>query len=132
MVDALQRAEVVLRHGRAAADQQHRHALEMRVGDRRDAVGDAGAGGGHGDGHAAGKLRMRVRHVHGRALVAHIDDAHTELRQVVPDRLDVAALQAEDAIDAAGDEKARDEFGDAAVGGGGSWHDRSPAGESRL
>ncbi len=58
---------------------------------------------------------MRVRHVHRGALVAHIDDAHAELVQVVPDRLDVAALQAEDAVDAAGDEKARDDFGDAAV-----------------
>ena len=47
-----------------------------------------------------------------------------KLRQVVPDRLDVAALQAEDAVDAAATQEARDQFGDAAVGGGGqrgSW-----------
>ena len=35
---------------------------------------------------------MRVRPVDDRALVAHVDDAHAELRQTVPDRLDGAAL----------------------------------------
>ncbi len=51
VVDALQRAQVVLRSRRAAADQQHRHAFEVRVAHRGDAVGDAGAGG-HGHAHA--------------------------------------------------------------------------------
>ena len=60
---------------------------------------------------------MRMCHVHGGAFVAHIHDAHAELGQVVPDRLDVAALQAEDAVDAACDEEARHPFGDAAVRG---------------
>ncbi len=58
---------------------------------------------------------MRVRHVHRGAFVAHVDDAHVQLRQLVPDRLDVAALQAEDAVDAAGDEEAGNDFGDAAA-----------------
>ena len=44
---------------------------------------------------------MGVRHVHGRGLVANVDDADAELRGMVPDRLDMAALQPKDAIDAA-------------------------------
>ena len=51
---------------------------------------------------------MGVRHVDGGAFVAHVDDADALARHVVPDRLDVAALQAEDAVDAARLEKARD------------------------
>ena len=54
VIDALQRTEIVLRHRRAAADQQHRHALELRIGHRRHAVGHAGAGGHHRDAQAAG------------------------------------------------------------------------------
>ena len=44
---------------------------------------------------------MGVRHVHGGAFVPHVDDTDALPRHVVPDRLDMAALQAEDAIDAA-------------------------------
>ena len=51
---------------------------------------------------------MRVRHVHGGAFVAHVDDADALPRDVIPDRLDMAALQAEDAIDAARLQKSRD------------------------
>src|SRR5215472_786625 len=51
---------------------------------------------------------MGVCHVDGRAFVADIDDTDTLARHVIPDRLDVAALEAENAIDAAGFEKARD------------------------
>ena len=42
---------------------------------------------------------------------AHVDDANAVPRDVIPDRLDVAALQAEDAVDAARLEKARDPGG---------------------
>ena len=79
MVDALQRAQVVLRQRRAAADQQHRHALQVGVGHGRHAVGHARAGGGHGDAHAADKRGVRMRHVHRGAFVAHVDDAHAKL-----------------------------------------------------
>src|SRR5262245_19548591 len=57
-----------------------------------------------------------MRHVHRGAFVAHVDDAHVELCQVIPDRLDVAALQPEDAVDAARHQEAGDQFGDAAAG----------------
>src|SRR3974377_2599251 len=42
-----------------------------------------------------------MRHVHGGAFVAHIDDLDTLARDMIPDGLDVAALQAEYTIDAA-------------------------------
>ena len=111
MRDVLQRPHIGLRPRRAAADQQHRRARQRGVGHGGDGVGDARTGGRHGDAEAAGQLGMGVRHVHGRALVAHVDDADALPRDMVPDRLDVAALQAEDAVDAARFEKARDPGG---------------------
>jgi hypothetical protein len=57
---------------------------------------------------AIGQLRMGMRHVDRGALVAHVDDADAAACHMIPDRLDVAALQAEDAIDAARLEEARD------------------------
>ena len=44
---------------------------------------------------------MGVRHVNRCAFVAHVDDADAAPRDVIPDRLNMAALQAEDAVDAA-------------------------------
>ena len=44
---------------------------------------------------------MRVRHVNRGALIANVDDADALPGDVIPDRLDVAALQTENAIDAA-------------------------------
>lgn len=117
MVAALQRPEIVLRHWRAAADQQYGHALEVGVGDRHHAVGDPRTGSCHRDAHAARELRVRKRHAHCRALVPHVDDLHAELRQMVPDRLDVPTLQAKDAVNAAGNDEARNDLGDAATGG---------------
>ena len=101
MGDPLQRPEVVLRARRAAADQQHRRALELRIGDGGDAVGDAGPGGRERDPELAGEHGVRMRHVDGGALVAHIDDADAAPAELVPDRLDVPALQPEDAVDPA-------------------------------
>ena len=51
-------------------------------------------------------------HVHGRAFIAHVDDAHAALRQLIPDRLDMTALEAEHPIHLAGDEKLDDQLGD--------------------
>ncbi len=109
--DSLQRAEIVLRARRAAADQHDRHAFELRVGHRGDAIGDARARGHHRDADATRQNGMRVRHVHRRAFVAHVDDAHSALAELVPDRLNVAALQAEHAVGAAGEQEIDDEFG---------------------
>jgi hypothetical protein len=57
-----------------------------------------------------------MRHVHGGAFIAYVEDANALSCHVVPDRLDVAALQAEDAIDPAGEQKAGNQFGDGATG----------------
>ena len=54
---------------------------------------------------------MRMRHVNRGAFVAHVDDADALARDVVPDRLDVPALQAEDAVDAARFQEPRDPGG---------------------
>jgi hypothetical protein len=106
--DVLQRAHIGLRARRAAADQQHRRAGERGIGHGGDRIGHARPGGRHGDAERAGQLRMGMRPVDRGALVAHVDDAEAAARHVIPDRLDVAALQAEDAIDAARLEEARD------------------------
>jgi hypothetical protein len=108
MRDVLQRPHIGLRARGAAADQQHRRAGERGVGHRGHTVGDAGPGGGHRHAEAAGQFGMGVRHMHRRALVAHVDDADAELRDMVPDWLDMTALQAEHAIDAAPLEETRD------------------------
>jgi len=112
VINALKRAEVVLLHRRTAADEQHRYALELRVGDGGDAVGDARAGGGERDTDLAGQHRVAVCHVHGGAFVAHVDDAHAALCEPVPDRLDVPALQAVHSVHALGDEELDDPLGD--------------------
>ena len=43
--------------------------------------------------------------------IAHVDDAHAEPAQPVPDRLDVAALQPEHAVDAVPDQELDDKLG---------------------
>ncbi len=112
MRNSLQRSEIVLRARGAAADQHHRHTLQLRVGNRGDAIGDAGTGRDHCDADGARQHGMRMRHVHGGPFVAHVDDAHPALTQLVPDRLDMPALQSEYAIDAAGEQEIDDQFSD--------------------
>ena len=51
-------------------------------------------------------------HVHRGRLVADVDDVHPEPRQLVPDRLDVPALQAEHAAHAAFVQELRYPLGD--------------------
>ncbi len=108
MRNVLQRPHIGLWPRRAAADQQHRSARERGVGHGCDRVGDARPGSRHGDTQRAGQFRVGVRHVDGRSFVANVDDADAFARHVIPDRLDVAALEAEDAVDAARFQKARD------------------------
>ncbi len=120
MVDALQRAEVVLRNRRAAANQQHRHALELRIGHRGHAVGHARPGGHHRDADPAAQHGIGMRHVDCGAFVAHVDDAHALAAEPVPDRLDVSALQAVDPVHAVRDQEVGHPLGHRlrCVGGG--------------
>ena len=106
--DVLERPHVDLRPRRAAADHQHRRPCQRRVRDRRHHVGDARAGRHHRHAQAARQLGVGVRHVDRRPLVPHVDDADAEPGAVVPDRLDVAALEAEDAVDPPRLEELRD------------------------
>ena len=111
MRDVLQRAHIGLGPRGAAADQQDRHPRQRRVGHAGDGVGDAGAGSDHRHAEVAGQLGVRLGHVHGGAFVTHVDDTDAAAAEMVPDRLDVAALDAEDAVDATGDEEAGDPGG---------------------
>ena len=111
MRDVLQRPEIGLRARGAAADHQNRDASERSVCDRRHRVGHSWTRRHHGDAEFACQLGVGVRHVHRRDLVTNIDDADAELRGMIPDRLDVAALQTENAVDAARLEEARDPRG---------------------
>ena len=108
MGNVLQRAHIGLRARGAAADQQNRRPGERGVGDRRDRVGDARTGRHHRDTKFACQLGVGVRHVDRRGLVANVDDADAKLRGMVPDRLDVPALQAENAVDPARFQETRD------------------------
>ena len=109
--DVLQRTHIGLRARRATADQQHRRARERGIGHGRDRVGHARTGRHHGHAEPAGELGMGMRHMNRGAFVPDIDDANAAPGDMIPDRLDVAALQTEDAIDAALREKARDPGG---------------------
>ncbi len=111
MWDILQRPHIGLRSRRAAADQEYGRACERGIGHGGDGVGHARAGGDHGDAKAAHELRMRMRHMHSRSLVANVDNADALSRHMVPDRLNVSALQAEHSIDAPCGQKARDPGG---------------------
>ena len=53
---------------------------------------------------------MRVRHVHGCAFIANVDDAHPPPSQVVPDGLDVTALETEYAVNAASAQEIHDQL----------------------
>ena len=101
MGDVLQRAKIGLRARGAAADHQNRRPCERSVGDRCDRIGDARPGCHHGDAEFADELGVSVRHVDCRHLVPHINDSDAKLSGMVPDRLDVPALQTEDAVDSA-------------------------------
>jgi hypothetical protein len=50
---------------------------------------------------------MRVRHVHGRAFVAHIYNADALARHMVPDWLYMSPLQTENPVDPTGSQESR-------------------------
>jgi len=97
----------------------------MGVGDAGHGVGDAGPGGDQRDAEAAGQLGVRVGHVHGRPLVAHVHDADALGVGAHPQRHDVTAAEREDAVHAASLEEASRHSG-GGVGGRTGWvHRRS-------
>ena len=109
LVELLQRAgaPAVLRG--AAADDDHRGAGELGLGDGADAVGDARAGGEDGEAGDAGELAGGLGGEGGGLLVAHVEQAHRRalalllrLHRAVVHREDVGAGQGEHRLDAVG------------------------------
>jgi hypothetical protein len=79
--------------GAQTADQQHRHPLQVRICHRGHAVRDARPGGCEDHAHLPRQHGVTVRHVHAGAFVANVEHAHVALRELIPDRLDMPALQ---------------------------------------
>ena len=101
MGDVLKRPHIRLRPGGATTDQEERRSGKRRIGHAGNAIGDPRSRGRHDDAEGAGELGVSMRHVHGGPLVTHVDNADAQPRRMIPNRLDMATLQAEDAIDAA-------------------------------
>ena len=91
MVQILQAAPILLRARVGPGDDQNRCTRHMRVGDPRHRVGDARPGGDKCHAQLPRQLGVRLRHMHGCPLVAHVDDADAMRVEPHPDRHYVAA-----------------------------------------
>ena len=129
VIHVLQAAAIFLRPRIAAGHHEDRRARNMRVGDAGDGVGHAGTGGDQRDAELAGQFRVGLGHMHGGALVAHVDDADAFGIEPHPDRHDVAAAEREHAGDAAAFQEARDQVGGAI---GQDFHWTTPFGSFRF
>ncbi len=106
----LERAAVPVRARRVAGKQHHRRLGKAR----RHGVGVPGTAGHERDAGLAGDPRVRIRHVHGRGFVTHVDEIDARVERRIEDRHDVVARQREDALHA-GEREGRDERVRAAV-----------------
>ena len=91
MVQILQSTPILLRARVGAGDDQNRRTRHMRVGDPGHRVGDARPGGHKCHAQLPRQLGMRLRHMHSRPLVAHVDNADPMRIKPHPDRHYVAA-----------------------------------------
>ncbi len=85
--------------GHLAGDRDHRDAVHVGVGDRRDQVSGARARGSHANADPAGGLRISGGSVTGALLVAHQDVADRAVEQRVVRRQDRSARDTEDDLD---------------------------------
>ena len=85
-----------------AGDEDGRDRVQHRVGDRRDQVGRAGAGGGEGDPDPAGGLGVALGRVAAALLVAHLDVAEVGVDHRVVGRQVRPTGDPEDVLDALG------------------------------
>ena len=85
-----------------AGDEDGRHRVHVGVGDRRDQVRRARAGGGEGDADLAGGLRVALRGVAGALLVAHLDVLEVGVVERVVERQAGPAGDPEDVLDTLG------------------------------
>ena len=112
LIDILEGPQVELLDRDLAAEEEQRARGGVRGRQRRDGVGDAGPRRHAGDPGSLAEARVRVRHVHRRVLVPHVDDPHPRLETRVVDRGNVAAVQREQHLDTLAPE-----LGDAEVAG---------------
>ena len=95
LLDLLQRAEAAQAERGRAADQEHRAARGVGVGDAGHRVGDARPRGDEGDAHVPREARVGVGGVRAGLLVPHVDDLHALGETAVVDRQDVSATERE-------------------------------------
>ena len=107
--DVLERSQLELAERRLAADDEQRRAGLICVGDGRHDVRDPRPRRDDGDPDMAAHARVRVRHVPGSLFVADVDDADLLVDTAVVDRTDMAAVEAEDHLDAPRSEGLGDE-----------------------
>ena len=98
--DVLERAQLELAKRRLPADDEQRRAGLICVGDGGHDVRDPRPRRDDGDPYMAAHARVRVRHVPGSLFVADVDDADLLVDTAVVDRTDMAAVEAEDHLDA--------------------------------
>ena len=96
----LERELLFLRDRVAPADDEHGHGVYVRVRDGGHDVGDAGAGRDHRHADLARHSRPAIGHVAGCLLVARVDDANVVFQAGLEYRVDVAAVEREDLLDA--------------------------------
>jgi hypothetical protein len=97
------------RRGSAPGERDDRQAADVGLGDAREQVGGARAGGHQADARLAGELSVGGGHAGGGVLVAdeHVADRRGLVERVV-DAQDVAARQPVDVVDALGLEHVHD------------------------
>jgi hypothetical protein len=84
----------------------------LSIGDGSDTIGDTWAGSGEDDAKPPRKRSIGVCHVDGSPLVAHVNNPHPTLRELIPNRLNMSPLQTEYPVHPAGDQKFSDKLGD--------------------
>jgi hypothetical protein len=89
-----------------AGDRQHRHMVHLRVVNAVQEVDSAGSRRREADAEPSGELRIAHRRQRRRLLVPHLHEADLVLpgAQRLHDAVDAVARQAEDGVDAPGDE----------------------------
>ena len=104
LVELLQAAAAPAVGRRATADDDHRRAGELGLGDRAEAVGDARAGGEHGEPGHPGQLAGGLGGERRGLLVAYVEQPHRRvgLDRAVVHREHVRAGQGEHRLDPVG------------------------------
>ena len=111
LADFLKSAAAELPCRRMAGEQHHRRLRAERRVKRADRVGVARPARHHRDAGLAGEPPPRVRHVHGRRLMAHMHEIELRLDRGIEDRHDVVAGEREHAVAAEPRQRTRHDVG---------------------